>query len=143
VAAGLLSRGVWSLENNTWNHPIGSDASETGSGPGSYGIRQSVWHVNCCSPSLNGGGGWGILNTIGWTNSATYGSVISYNLYWLAIILWFVAMGSKERHGKVPLLSVLGGNGQGTTQEASESSGGGSEGPKNDSVGTRSLTSEV
>jgi high-affinity iron transporter len=143
VAAGLLSRGVWSLENNTWNHLIGGDASETGSGPGSYDIRQSVWHVNCCSPSLNGGGGWGIFNTIGWTNSATYGSVISYILYWLAIILWFVTMGYKERHGKVPLLSVLGGNGQGTAQAASESSGGGSEGPKDDSVRTSPRTSEV
>ncbi|KAJ0415863.1 high-affinity iron ion transporter FtrA [Aspergillus carlsbadensis] len=102
VAAGLLSRGVWSLENNTWNHLIGGDASETGSGPGSYDIRQSVWHVNCCSPSLNGGGGWGVFNTIGWTNSATYGSVISYNLYWLAITLWIVTMEYKE-HGMVPL----------------------------------------
>ena len=32
--------------NHQWNNVIGGDASETGSGPGSYDIRQSVWHVN-------------------------------------------------------------------------------------------------
>jgi len=29
-----------------WNIAIGGDAAETGVGPGSYDIRQSVWHVN-------------------------------------------------------------------------------------------------
>ncbi|GFF40527.1 plasma membrane iron permease [Aspergillus lentulus] len=108
VAAGLFSRGVWYLENNTWNHVIGGDAAETGAGPGSYDIRQSVWHVNCCSPLVNGGGGWGIFNAIlGWTNSATYGSVLSYNLYWITVIVWFVAMRHKERHGHLPVVDPL------------------------------------
>ncbi|OJD34082.1 high-affinity iron transporter [Diplodia corticola] len=102
VAAGLFSRAVWYFETNTWNHVIGGDASETGSGPGSYDIRQSVWHVNCCNPELNGGGGWGIFNAIlGWQNSATYGSVLSYNLYWLVVIVVFVYMRYKEKHAKV------------------------------------------
>ncbi|KAJ5104705.1 hypothetical protein NUU61_002052 [Penicillium alfredii] len=108
VSAGLFTRGVWFLENNTWNQSTGGDSSESGSGPGSYDIRQSVWHVNCCNPLLNGGGGWGIFNAVlGWTNSATYGSVISYNLYWLAIILWFVAMRYNECYGRVPLLEPI------------------------------------
>ena len=47
VAAGLFSRGVWYLEANAWNKATGGDAAENGSGPGSYDIRQSVWHVNC------------------------------------------------------------------------------------------------
>ncbi|OMP84329.1 Plasma membrane iron permease [Diplodia seriata] len=102
VAAGLFSRAVWYFENNTWNKVIGGDASETGSGPGSYDIRQSVWHVNCCNPELNGGGGWGIFNAIlGWQNSATYGSVLSYNLYWLVVIVAFVYMRYKEKHERV------------------------------------------
>lgn len=46
VAAGLFSRGVWSLEAQKWNIAIGGDAAETGSGPGSYDIDNSVWHVN-------------------------------------------------------------------------------------------------
>lgn len=53
VAAGLFSRGVWYLEANTWNKLTGGDAAENGSGPGSYDIRQSVWHVNCCNPELS------------------------------------------------------------------------------------------
>ncbi|KAK8157216.1 iron permease FTR1/Fip1/EfeU [Phyllosticta citrichinensis] len=100
VAAGLFSKAVWYFENDKWNKVVGGDASETGSGAGSYDIRKSVWHVNCCNPSTNGGGGWGIFNSIfGWQNSATYGTVISYNLYWLVIIIVFVTMRFKEKSG--------------------------------------------
>ena len=107
VAAGLFSRGIWYLENNTWNHLTGGDSSETGSGPGSYDIRQSVWHVNCCNPDLGDGGGWGIFNAIlGWQNSATYGSVIGYNLFWLAVILTFLAMSWRENRGSWPLMNA-------------------------------------
>lgn len=105
VAAGLLSRGVWFLEAHAWNVLTGGDAAENGNGPGTYDIRQSVWHVNCCSPSLNGGSGWGVFNSIlGWQNSATYGSVISYNLYWLVVIVAFVAMRYRETSGRWPLM---------------------------------------
>ncbi|KAL1302667.1 hypothetical protein AAFC00_003032 [Neodothiora populina] len=105
VAAGLFSKAVWYFENHAWGKTIGGDASEVGSGPGSYDIRKSVWHVNCCNPELNGGGGWGIFNAIfGWTNSATYGSVLSYNLYWLVVIISFVTMRYKENTGHLPFL---------------------------------------
>lgn len=46
VAAGLFSRGVWFFESQEWNNAVGGDAAETGSGPGSYDIDRSVWHVN-------------------------------------------------------------------------------------------------
>lgn len=102
VAAGLFSRSIWSFEQNKWNHLTGGDAAEQGSGPGSYDIRLSVWHVNCCNPEAGGGGGWGIFNAIlGWQNSATYGSVIGYNMYWLAVIIGFIALGLKERRGSL------------------------------------------
>ncbi|KAL2802195.1 iron permease FTR1 family-domain-containing protein [Aspergillus granulosus] len=105
VAAGLLSPGVWYLEVNAWNKAIGGDASETGVGPGSYDIRQSVWHVNCCSPEIDGGGGWGIFNALlGWTNSATYGSVVSYNLYWVCVIVCYSIMIYRERSGPVAVI---------------------------------------
>ncbi|MCV5084822.1 FTR1 family protein, partial [Escherichia coli] len=91
--AGLFSRAIWALESQQWAKAIGSDAVELGSGPGSYDIDKSVWHVDCCSPQVNGGGGWGIFNAIfGWTNSATYGSVIGYDLYWLVVIVSFLVM---------------------------------------------------
>lgn len=99
----------------------GEGAAEAGAGPGSYDIRKSVWHVNvglyatfftislltieqCCSPLENGDGGWGVFNSLfGWQNSATYGSVISYNLYWLTVIIGFLLLGFKERTGHWPL----------------------------------------
>ncbi|KAH0541523.1 hypothetical protein FGG08_003998 [Glutinoglossum americanum] len=106
VAAGLLSRAVIFFEMNEWRKITGGgEVDETGAGPGSYNIRQSVWHVNCCSPGVGGGGGWGVFNSLfGWTNSATYGSVISYNLYWIAVSLGFFVMRYKEKTGHWPLI---------------------------------------
>lgn len=46
VAAGLFSKGVWSLEQDAWVRLAGEGAAESGAGPGSYDIRKSVWHVN-------------------------------------------------------------------------------------------------
>jgi high-affinity iron transporter len=46
VAAGLFSKGVWNLEQNAWVKLAGEGAAEAGSGPGSYDIRKSVWHVD-------------------------------------------------------------------------------------------------
>ncbi|RMZ92182.1 hypothetical protein DV736_g578, partial [Chaetothyriales sp. CBS 134916] len=103
VAAGLFSRAVWYLEANDWNNLTGGDAAETGNGAGSYDIRRSVWHVNCCNPELNGGGGWGIFNALlGWQNSATYGSVISYCVYWIAVIIGFIFLRWAEKKGRLP-----------------------------------------
>lgn len=105
VAAGLFSRAIWAFESQQWANAIGSDAAELGSGPGSYDVDRSVWHVDCCSPIVNGGGGWGIFNAIfGWTNSATYGSVIGYNLYWLVVIVSFLVMRYREVKGKWPII---------------------------------------
>lgn len=104
VAAGLFSKGVWNLEQNAWVKLAGEGAAEAGAGPGSYDIRKAVWHVNCCSPGDGGDGGWGIFNSLfGWQNTGTYGSVISYNLYWLAVIVGFLILGYKERTGHYPL----------------------------------------
>ncbi|KZL68987.1 high-affinity iron transporter [Colletotrichum tofieldiae] len=104
VAAGLFSRAVWDFEQQEWNNVVGGDAAELGNGPGSYDIDKSVWHVNCCSPELNGGGGWGIFNAVfGWTNSATYGSVIAYNVYWIFVIACFFVMRFRETKGHWPL----------------------------------------
>lgn len=100
IAAGLLSRSIWFFENYMWNVAIGGDAAETGVGPGSYDIRQSVWHVNCCSPEIDGGGWWGVFNSIlGWQNSATWGSVVSYNLYCIVVGASFFVMYFREKHG--------------------------------------------
>ncbi|KAK0634672.1 iron permease FTR1/Fip1/EfeU [Bombardia bombarda] len=107
VAAGLFSRAVWSFEQQRWQKIIGADAAELGTGAGSYDVGNSVWHVDCCSPYVNGGSGWGFFNAIlGWTNSATYGSVISYNLYWLFVIAVLITMRFHEVKGHWPLLKA-------------------------------------
>lgn len=61
----------------------------------------------CCNPEINGGGGWGIFNSVfGWTNSATYGSVISYNVYWVAVIVGFATMRYNETTGHWPFMKA-------------------------------------
>lgn len=103
IAAGLFSRGVWFFETNTYNKATGGDASENGSGPGTYDISKSVWHVNCCNPETDNG--WDVFNALlGWQNSATYGSVISYNIYWIAVIVTLLLMMYEEKKGHLPFL---------------------------------------
>ncbi|QKX63716.1 uncharacterized protein TRUGW13939_10887 [Talaromyces rugulosus] len=102
IAAGMFSKSVWSLEFNTFGNKVGSDVAEAGDGPGSYNIFESVWHVNCCNPEIDNG--WDVFNAIlGWQNSATYGSVLSYNLYWVFIMVTVSCMLYQERHGFFPL----------------------------------------
>ncbi|WPK27279.1 hypothetical protein PUMCH_004660 [Australozyma saopauloensis] len=103
IGAGLFSKCVWFFGNYIYNRQTGGDASENGSGPGTYDISKSVWHVNCCNPQTDSG--WGIFNALlGWQNSATYGSVISYNVYWIAIIIAVYCMWYEERNGHLPFL---------------------------------------
>jgi hypothetical protein len=53
-------------------HSIGGDTDSTGDGPGTFDVRGSVWHLNCCNPENNiDGNGWLIFGALtGWTNSA-------------------------------------------------------------------------
>jgi high-affinity iron transporter len=103
IAAGLFSRAIWYFQMYQFARLVGGDVAEEGDGPGSYDIKQSVWHVNCCNPETSGG--WEIFNALlGWQNSATYGSVISYNLYWLFIIVAIVVMIYQEKKGRLPVI---------------------------------------
>jgi high-affinity iron transporter len=94
--------------------------------------------MQCCNPEINGGGGWGIFNAIlGWQNSATYGSVLSYNFYWIVIILAFVAMRYHEKNGHWPLMKSKGHpepgrSGSGESSDVGASIGGGEVGKAHD-----------
>lgn len=106
IAAGLFSRGIWYFETYKYNQATGGDASENGSGPGTYDIAKSVWHVNCCNPETDNG--WDVFNALlGWQNSATYGSVIGYNVYWIAVIAVLMLMLYEEKHGHLPFTKNL------------------------------------
>ena len=102
IAAGMFSKAIWSLQFHTFAQKVGSDVAEEGDGPGSYDIRETVWHVNCCNPEIDNG--WDVFQALlGWQNSATYGSVISYNMYWIGIMLAISCMLYEERTGSLPL----------------------------------------
>lgn len=109
VAAGLFSKGIWNFELQHFiNLCDGFDVSETGHGPGSYDIANSVWHVNCCNGELqDDGAGWMIFTAVfGWTNSATYGSVIGYIFYWVVVITVFSSLLYEEKNGKLPFIPL-------------------------------------
>lgn len=106
IGAALFSRAVWYFQSYEFNRRAGGDVSEEGDGPGSYKITESVWHVNCCNPETQNG--YMIFNAIlGWQNSATYGSVISYNCYWVMVMVIFLLMMYQEKKGHFPLLSRI------------------------------------
>ncbi|KAL1964568.1 hypothetical protein VTN77DRAFT_6865 [Rasamsonia byssochlamydoides] len=101
IAAGMFSKAIWSLQFHTFAAKVGSDVAEEGDGPGSYDIRETVWHVNCCNPEIDNG--WDVFNAVlGWQNTATYGSVLSYNLYWIFLMLSIGCMLYEERTGSLP-----------------------------------------
>ncbi|PYI12979.1 plasma membrane iron permease [Aspergillus japonicus CBS 114.51] len=103
IAAGMFSKAVWSLQFNAFQVKVGSDVAEEGSGPGSYNIAETVWHVNCCNPEIDNG--WDVFQAIlGWQNTGTYGSVISYNLYWVFIMACVSWLMYEERKGQRTLV---------------------------------------
>lgn len=106
IASGLFSKGIWQLELQDYvNKCNGQDMTEVGSGPGSYDISKSIWHVNCCNGETDGG--WMLFTAIfGWTNSATVGSVISYNLYWITFIIILNILMIEEKIGYLPFLPI-------------------------------------
>lgn len=102
IAAGMFSKAIWSLQYYRFEVGVGSDVSEEGSGAGSYNILDTVWHVNCCNPETDNG--WDVFQAIlGWQNTGTYGSIISYNVYWLFIMGCIGWMMYEERTGRAPL----------------------------------------
>jgi high-affinity iron transporter len=102
IAAGMFSKSIWSLQYHVFAQRVGSDVAEEGSGPGSYDIIETVWHVNCCNPETENG--WDIFNAIlGWQNTATYGSVVAYNVYWAALVLVISFLIYEEKTGSIPL----------------------------------------
>jgi Iron permease FTR1 family len=81
-------------------------------------------HVNCCNPEDKSNGGWGIFNAIlGWQNSATIGSVVSYCLYWIFVTAALIIMRIDERRvvdGKATLWRTMLGKGPKGSEEAIE-----------------------
>ncbi|BGP14690.1 hypothetical protein JCM10213_006230 [Rhodosporidiobolus nylandii] len=98
IGAGLFSRGVWFLQAYVFNKKVGMDVEELGDGPGSFDTSGNVWHVTYGNPENKvSGQGWSIFNAIlGWQNTATLGSILSYTFYWLLVIVSLVYMKWSE-----------------------------------------------
>lgn len=106
IAAGMFSKSIWSLQYHHFAVKVGSDVAEAGNGIGSYNPLQTVWHVNCCNPETDNG--WDVFNAVlGWQNTATYGSVISYCIYWIFITFAIGCMLYEERTGHLPLKTPI------------------------------------
>ena len=100
--------------------------------------------AKCCNPEIGGGGGWGIFNALfGWQNSATYGSVISYNVYWIAIIAIFLAMRYNEKTGHWPLMKAKTTTKETGSESRHDSNSDGSEVAYPDKVATKDRVAEV
>ncbi|KAF7845812.1 hypothetical protein BT93_L0495 [Corymbia citriodora subsp. variegata] len=106
IAAGMFSKSIWSLQYHMFAVKVGSDVAEAGDGPGSYDILQTVWHLNCCNPETDDG--WDVFNAVlGWQNTATYGSVIAYNCYWIFIMACLACMMYEEKTGSLPFKNAI------------------------------------
>ncbi|KAF8816071.1 iron permease FTR1 [Phlegmacium glaucopus] len=104
IGAGLFSKAVGAFETNAFSKLLGVNGDDAGGdGPGSYPVKGNVWHLNCCNPNNTfDGQGWTIFAAIfGWTNSATFGTVLSYVFYWLAVIAVLVYTKFKEGRTKL------------------------------------------
>ena len=101
ISAGLFSRAAWFLENYRYNIATGGDASEGGDGNGTYNIKKAVYHVNCCNPELDNG--WDIFNALlGWQNTGYLSSVLAYNIYWIALMIFLGLLMFEEKNGHLP-----------------------------------------
>ncbi|KAL8280307.1 hypothetical protein RQP46_007224 [Phenoliferia psychrophenolica] len=98
LGAGLFSKSVGDFERYKFNQGVGSDVAELGSGPGSFDVRISVWHLDYGNPEVNTAtDGYSIFNAIlGWSNDASYGTILSYVFYWIAVMIGVIYMKWSE-----------------------------------------------
>ncbi|KAJ3240664.1 high-affinity iron permease [Chytriomyces hyalinus] len=94
LAAGLFSKSVRSFELNTWMKQINAAGDDLEY----YNIFTSVWNTKCCNPNDPNSFGWQMFGALlGWTNSATVGSVVAYILFWIFTAIALVAMKLADR----------------------------------------------
>ncbi|KAK4701952.1 high-affinity iron transporter, partial [Phenoliferia sp. Uapishka_3] len=135
LGAGLFSKSVGDFERNKFNNGVGSDVAELGSGPGSYDVRQSVWHLDyarvghfqetlrstpppmvtvsstlCKHRYRLSHRTKALLTTIsaslGWSNDASYGTILSYVFFWIAVMVSVVYMKWSEGRTTVSALHI-------------------------------------
>ncbi|KAJ1940912.1 high-affinity iron permease [Linderina macrospora] len=95
IAAGLMSRGVNFLEMHMFAKYAGADPDRGHM----VNVKQNIWVLDYGNPEIpTGGGGWKIFNAIlGWNSLASYGTILSYCLYWAALIAYLLYLGFTEK----------------------------------------------
>ncbi|KAJ2337529.1 high-affinity iron permease [Coemansia sp. RSA 2681] len=94
IAAGLMAKSVGYFEENAFAKYAGADPDAAGV----IDVRVNVWALDYGNPEAKDNNGWGIFNAIlGWTNVATFGTIISYCLYWAALAAYLVILGIHEK----------------------------------------------
>lgn len=100
IGAGLLSKAVGFFEYYRFASGVGGDVAETGDGPGSFDVRGNVWHLTYGNPEVGSpstNGGWQIFNSIlGYNNTASIGTILSYVFYWLLIVVTLIYLKWSE-----------------------------------------------
>lgn len=142
IGSGLFSKGVYDFEYYRFSSAVGGDVAESGNGPGSFQVAGNVWHLEYGNPepgAVGTNGGWQIFNAIlGWNNTASLGSILSYCFYWIAVIVGLAVMkwhegrftifgrGSKA-HGRIQARAEIKRAAEGQVSEGSEKDEGASE----------------
>ncbi|ORX49055.1 high-affinity iron permease [Hesseltinella vesiculosa] len=104
VAAGLMSRAVGFFEQYSWNKVIGGESAEEGGKVIPYKVTTNVWHVSWGNPEIYSAatGGYQIFNSIlGWNNTATIGTIVSYCLYWILVSIYLVYLLFKQKRQSI------------------------------------------
>ncbi|KAG6379707.1 hypothetical protein JVT61DRAFT_10236 [Boletus reticuloceps] len=121
IGAGLFSKAIWQFQENQFIMYTGATSDDlVGTGPGTFQVQGNVWALDTSDAYF---GGFSVFNAIfGWQTTATcklvvihlvhlthrsrriVGSVLSYVIYWVAVIL--VLVFNKFREGRMTLFGI-------------------------------------
>ncbi|KAI8836405.1 iron permease FTR1 family-domain-containing protein [Chytriomyces cf. hyalinus JEL632] len=97
ISAGMFAKAVHYFELYVWLSSV--KESRIRKGP-YYNTFTSVWNMKCCDPHDTRYFHWQLFAAVfGWTNSATFGSLAAYIVYWLLVsgILVGVKLWDRQR----------------------------------------------
>ncbi|KAF8121905.1 iron permease FTR1 [Boletus edulis] len=103
IGAGLFSKAIWQFQENQFIMYTGATSDDlVGTGPGTFQVQGNVWALDTSDAYF---GSFSVFNAIfGWQTTATLGSVLSYVIYWVAVIV--VLVFNKFREGRTTLFGI-------------------------------------
>ncbi|KAF8434788.1 iron permease FTR1 family-domain-containing protein [Boletus edulis BED1] len=100
IGAGLFSKAIWQFQENQFIMYTGATSDDlVGTGPGTFQVQGNVWALDTSDAYF---GSFSVFNAIfGWQTTATLGSVLSYVIYWVAVIVVLVFNKFREHEARV------------------------------------------